>query len=552
MGVWAMLLVTPSGRPAPSEAARRTAAVVDGWDSWLLPIARSREQPQPSPERRPELLFVVTGDDSDGELHVWSRRGLSLTPITPAADGDGWRFDRPEPDVIKGFVKEAGLRRVRRARVARALAATFDTPLHAVHALLQSLRLSRSRAFAAEDYLAGHALDDPELPAVFRSDQRGSGVRALAIDHGAPWWHRLVATQDLYDYGEPPCLVAAEVGGMFVASDPPVSLRYFDDTDLVGAGDWVDVPTAAAGSVTDFVGWAREHVGVAGRAVSTARRPLRGEVDDEPPASHETRFPAWPYRLAQHPTLKITLSPRASHPAFAEGATRLLDTVRQELLLPLMAAYRSAGGSAVASRHVTLGEPNQMLVSVMTSARGGADHTYAVDTDDWRRAVDDVARRGWALSCSVEVCDATGFATGLRWGTTRVVLDPGTSPAFTVTISEPLLGLLGDAAPVTAVVEHAVTDLGLSAGGTSFGRTTRRPHWLTLLDEKQLHAVGGRDHLIRSGLFDQVRTLTSPAGEITWLQATRHPSRFDATHAARLAGILFPARDGDIRASKQV
>lgn len=325
MSVWAMLLVTPSGRPAPSESARRTRAVIDGWDSWLLPITKSGELLPPSWARDLGLLFVVTGDGTHGELNLWSRRSFTLTPIEPVDGEGGWGFRRPTLDVIEGFIKESGPRGVRRAKVVDAITSTFDTQLHAVHGLLHSLRLSRNDAFAVEDYLAGHTIDDPELPDVFRSDPRGSGVRAIALDHESAGWHRLVASQDLYDYGEPPCLVQADVGGLFVASDPPVALRFFNDKDLadkVGAGDWVEVPAASAGSVAEFIAWARQNVGVAGIAVSTPRRPLRGEVDDEPPRHTRDTLSrlAIPARGAPHPR-DLTV-PTRSPPDVRHGRNR--------------------------------------------------------------------------------------------------------------------------------------------------------------------------------------------------------------------------------------
>lgn len=212
-----------------------------------------------------------------------------------------------------------------------------------------------------------------------------------------------------------------------------------------------------------------------------------------------------------------------------------------------MTAYRSAGSDAVASPHGVFGEANQMLVSAVTPAARGDDHTYAIDTDEWHRAIDAVVNRRRALTCSVEVCDATGFASGLRWGTTQIVITPDKPPnttTLTITIAEPHLGLLGDMTPIAAVIQHAITSSGLSAGGASIGRTTRRPHWLTLLDNTQLDAAGGIDHLVHTGLIDSVHTLDSPTGEITWLQATPHPNQFGPTHAAQLASIFDGSEPG--------
>jgi hypothetical protein len=197
--VWVSYVVAAQGAVEP-DRARATTAVIDGWDCWLLPARPRTDKALIGPgEAGIEATLVAFGE---GYGSTYVRNQLGGFGIKPVAGGDGFRV-HSLAIASERFIKGLGSRGVRRATVHSMLQQTWPTQLHAFHGVLSSLRLARRDTFDSRDFLCGHELDDPDLPAVFRSDPRPSTIRAIALDHDSPAWHGLVATQDLYDYGQP-------------------------------------------------------------------------------------------------------------------------------------------------------------------------------------------------------------------------------------------------------------------------------------------------------------------------------------------------------------
>jgi hypothetical protein len=356
-----------------------------------------------------------------------------------------------------------------------------------------------------------------------------------------------VARQDLYDFGEPPCLVKAEVGGIFVASDPPVSLQFFDEgedlaTTVGGVGDWVEVPAQACGTVKDFIGWARAHVGTEGRPVSAARRPLRGEVDDEPPEIYEQRFIGWPYRLARRPTIRIILETRTPLGRFAGPLRTWLDLLRASLLVPLVDAYRERGGTASSSPYGTWGAPNEMLTSV-TSPRGDDEDSDTVDvaSDEWHRVASLLMERR-DVYVTVEICDPLGFAAmGYRWGKARVNLTAGPHGLLTAELeaSEPMIALLGNADPIVDLVVAGINDLGMSLCEASVGRTLRRDRWISVTPAVVVQSEAASSQPGAADSFERVVALRDGA---TLLLATCDSAAYTAERAGAVSTVLDELR----------
>jgi hypothetical protein len=476
------------------------------------------------PGRNQAILRTIDKTD-DGHWSLWHKGPLDRVSL-------------------ERLIKSVGPRGVRRAQVTEALTRSWPTQLETVHGFLTALRLTQTADFRAEAYLGGHAIDDPALPLVFRSDPRGSAVKAIALDHSSPAWAALVARQDLYDFGEPPCLVRAEPGGNFLGSDPPVSLQFFDEgTNLAatvgGREPWIDVPTGAGAGVDKFIGWAREHVGRAGRPVSERRRPLRGEVDDEPAETHETNFIGWPYRLARQPTARIVLEARTPIDWGASPGRDWLDHLRESILLGAAAAYRAGGGQAASSAYGTFGEPNQMLLSVRSPRKGTDDLPIDIDTE-WRKVAQRL-RAGHNVNARVQVCDPLGFASGYRFGEITIDIQPATKRQAVVTtnISFPLLTFVGGAAVVVDTVRTAITTMHMSLLEATVGRTRRRQHWISALSGPDVRAIGGQHAILRSRLFDRAEPNDDGS---TLLLATNDPNDFSSERAAAVSSFLAGSR----------
>jgi hypothetical protein len=543
--IWASLIILPVGSPAP-EGGLRTDATSSDWECWLLPAMTNLGLMRAIPRHHyPYVAFVVAGV-GEGLLSYKCRNASGWMPMTPASDESKSSFDfSRDMGLPERFIKSLGPRGIRRAQVETAMRTRWPSHLEAVHGVLASLKLVRNVDFRPENYLAGHRLDDPALPAVFRSDARGSGVRAMALDHQSSGWARLVSTQDLYDYGEPPCLVRAEPGGAFIASDPPVSLQFGSDdfadrSTFGGMGEWVDVPIDAAATIQDFASWSRQHVGEIGRGAEGTRRPLRGEVPDEPQDRFEQFFQGWRYRLARRPTLRLALSIERAGVDVDDELRSLLNSLRTRLLFPVTAAYEALGGQVATSRYGTWGQPNEMLTSVVSPSKGSnkPSHPFDYSTDEWDIAVK-LASTGLALHIRVEVCDPTGFASGLRLGRLGIdVCSSEESTSLVIDVAQPFIALAGGPGRLVDIVRDSALAMPISLTEASYGRTSRNDSWLSLLSDDRIARSGGHKQIESSDLFTRIEILQGRSDPMTLLRATDQPDQYSARHAQAVADLL--------------
>ncbi|MCL2780141.1 MAG: hypothetical protein FWD74_01380 [Actinomycetia bacterium] len=367
-------------------------------------------------------------------------------------------------------------------------------------------------------------------------DGRDVEVLAGAIDHSSEDWRWLAFNMNLEDFGEPPALVSFR-GKLFAAGDPPVQLSG-TSMDLqagryrTGVAEWVPVPVEHKATLGSAIAWARENVGQQGRAVSSGRRPLRGEVEDDPPYNNK-EISCWRWEIAKRPAIRLRIE-LSAHAAVAGWLQRW----RGGVLDPVADGWAAAGGQV--QWHRARNDPRMrggLEIGTLVTNLAGWPKARRPAGKRWQALFDELdEERVAGIFTNAHADDLAGFPSDDRWGEVSVEARtvptrPGTDDPRRIAakISEPFMRFL-DCAVLESLVDSALATLPVTRGRVAFDRGHTFGPWVTIapaadLDDTALESAR------RSGVFERIVDKPGLAGDFVWLQATTDRLRFTTDHA---------------------
>jgi hypothetical protein len=389
--------------------------------------------------------------------------------------------------------------------------------------------------------------------------------RAAAIDHSSPEWRELLESEEgLRLYGEPPAVVHRG-DGLYLASEPPVSVRWQPERLT-----WVDIPAEHAGSFEAELAWARANLGRQGAPPSPDRRPTvierqvwsggaprwqLYELDHRESVEHWYAIELWTY----HDLLTST-----------DAVAGWLDKVRQRLLEPVVEAYVAAGGTVRygADDIPDDDDPPSLDISASMETATGRSTFAKADGPSWRRTLDRL-RRGDLHRIELEASAQGEPALNEPHGLNAMVIlrQPSDSTEEEAYLSMDLSPSVVERAGLDTVISLTMDAAiafdaaggyldrngGMSPGyeqsgyeghvgvrrllgGPRLDRICRGPAWLMLLGPGHVERLGGVDAAAAAYPFHQVARL----GPLTLLQASEHPDQLRRTDYPALARALGP------------